>query len=90
MWDWSFERIRDRNVSASITLGTFAFLQSNAIPVSLSEQPSAALSLDANVDEARAAVGVLVKFSFVRRTVVSGADLETDGKDDYDPVRDLS
>ena len=87
VWNLSFEKLRERSKLASLIIGACAFLHPDAIPVSLFERQSTALHLDADVDAIREAVGILVQFSFVRRTTTH--DVDIDGDNDYDPARDL-
>ena len=69
-------------------MGLCFFLHSHAIPVSLFERQSAVLHRNANFDVIREAVGILVQFSFVRRTTVH--DVDIDGDKNYDSARDFT
>lgn len=94
VWLLSFEAMRNQNSLAPVILGACAFLQPDVIPVSLFERQSVTLGLKADVAAVRAAIGVLVEFSFVRRSVINdigidaGADERSSG-DNYDPARDI-
>src|SRR5262249_9900221 len=68
VWDLSFEKARDRDELAPVILGACAFLQPDAIPVSLFKRQVAVLGIKADADAIEKAVSVLVEFSLVRRT----------------------
>src|SRR3954466_14917900 len=87
VWDSSLNKLHERSNVAGLIIGACAFLHPDAIPVSLFERQSTALHLDANVDAVRAAIGILVQFSFVRRTTTHNADI--DYYNNFVPARDL-
>src|SRR3954453_18565354 len=84
VWNLSFQKLRERNNVAGLIIGACAFLHPDAIPVSLFERQSTALKFDADINAIRAAVGILVQLSFVRRITIH--DVDMDGDNDYDPA----
>ena len=90
VWNLSFEKLHERSTVAGLILGACAFLHPDAIPVSLFERQSAALMLHANINAIREAIGILVEFSFVRRTITHDLDSDGGGDDnDYDPAKNV-
>src|SRR6202012_4624871 len=83
VWQLSFDRLQSRHPLAAQILNIYAFLQPDSIPMSLFERQTSALELGSvsqlsissptseedqqNQRTARAAVAVLIKFSFLTR-----------------------
>ena len=92
IWDLSFKKISEQNPVAVLLLGICAFLQPDAIPVSLFKRQSTALSLPTDADIIHTSIGVLVEFSFLRRTIVNNPNVDSGdagSNDNYDPASDL-
>src|SRR5207302_210974 len=84
VWQFSFDRLRSRDPLAAQILDICAFLQPDSIPVSFFENQYSALKIrfasspssssnskdgQQNRRAVRTAVAVLIKLSFVRRTL---------------------
>ena len=88
VWQLSFQRVRQQDPFAAQILEACAFLHPDAIPATFFENQSSILSLPGQgVDEhpkrvVRAAIAVLIEFSFLKQTRTECED------DDGDPSKD--
>ena len=88
VWQLSFERVRQQDPVAAQILDACAFLQPDAIPVIFFENQSAILLSPQPADEhskriVRAAIAVLIEFSFLKPTRTEREN------DDGDPSKDM-